>query len=359
MRREGEGNSAHGFWRHAYGALLRLLPQGLRARQGDAMLELFDRELRRSEPDGKRAVWVVGLTGLADLARRGAYERLTEERRALSAANVAILRNTALVFIVTCAALTALFIAHGAVTRAAAPVDGTVFDVVLFSIPYSAALTIPMSVFIAVLWAASRRPTADLHQARSEYQSVDNGTLRLVPVIGMASAVALCCLALNAELVPRANLRLQAMYAGKVAVAPSDRSMTLRELRQAEERLVSAPRAASASTTDGATVASYEVEIQKKLALAAACVVLALLAAGIASGASRISIWAQGGISFVVFGGYYVCIIAGEHLADRSAISPVLAMWSANIIVMMLAVLTMPFARGGRAPEVRPPSPTV
>jgi Lipopolysaccharide export system permease LptF/LptG len=113
------------------------------------------------------------------------------------------------------------------------------------------------------------------------------------------------------------------------------------------------------SASNVRTVASYEVEIQKKLALAAACVVLALLAAGITSRASRLSIWAQGGISLVVFGGYYVCIIAGEHLADRSAISPASAMWSANIIVMMLAVITLPFARGGRAPEVRPPSPTV
>lgn len=355
MTRQGEGTSAHGLWRRAYRALLPLLPHGLRARQGDAMLELFDRELRRRELVGARAVWVVGLTGLADLARRGVYERLSEERRALTTANLMILRHTAFAFIVTSAVLTALFVAKGAVTRAATPLGGTLFDVMLFSIPYTAAFTIPMSVFIAVLWSASRRPTA----ARSDDPSVSVGSLRLAPVIGMASAVALCCLGLNAELVPRANLRLLTIYSGQVAVAPSDRSMTLRELRQAEERLLSAPRAAPALETDGASLASYEVEIQKKLALAAACVVLALLAAGIASRASRISIWAQAGISLVVFAGYYVCIITGEQLADRSAIPPALAMWSANIIVLVLAMLTPRVTRGGRAPAVRPPSPTV
>ena len=346
----------HGFWSRAYRVLLPLMPRGLRARQGAAMLELFDRELRRSVPDGARAVWVVGLTGLADLARRGVYERLSEERRALTTANLTILRHTAFAFMVTSAMLTALFVAKGAVTRAAAPISGTEYDVMLFSIPYTAALTIPMSVFIAVLWAASRGPTATLNQARSDDPSFSIGTLRLAPVIGMASAVALCCLALNAELVPRANLRLQAMYAGQVAVAPSDRSMTLHELREAEARLVGAPRAAPTLETDGASVASYEVEIHKKLALAAACVVLAMLAAGIASRGSRISIWAQAGISLVVFTSYYVCIITGEHLADRSAIPPALAMWSANIIVLVLAMLTLRVARGQRGERVGQPS---
>ncbi len=352
MTRSKDAHSVHGFWRRAYRALLPVLPVGLRERQGEAMLDLFDREFRRNEPDGARAVWVVGLTGLADLARRGVYERLSEERQALTAANVRILRHTAFTFVVASAVLTTLFVAKGGLKRAAGPPGGKVFDVMLFSIPYTAAFTIPMSVFIAVLWVASRRPTA----ARSDGPSGSVGALRLAPIIGMASAVALCCLALNAELVPRANLRLQAMYAGQVAVAPSDRSMTLRELRQAEARLVAAPRAAPASGTDGASVASYEVEVQKKLALAAACVLLAMLAAAIARRAPRISIWAQTAISLVVFASYYVCIITGERLADRSAIPPALAMWSANIVVLVFAVLALRVTRGNRGERVRQPS---
>ena len=354
MTRHTEGDSAHRFWHRAYRVLLPLLPSGLRVRQADAMLELFERELRRSEADGARKVWVAGLTGLADLARRGVYERLSEERRALTTANVAILRSTAFAFIVTSAVLTALFVAKGAVTRAAAPLTGTRFDVMLFSIPYTAALTIPMSVFIAVLCVACRRPTAP----RTDDPRASVGALRLAPVMAMASAVALCCLALNAELVPRANLRLQAMYAGQDAVVPSDRSMTLRELRQAEERLVSAPRGEPAVEADGASLANYEVEIQKKLALAAACVVLALLAAGIASRAPGLSIWAQAGISLVVFASYYVCVITGEHLADRSAIPPALAMWNANIIMLLLGVFSLRVAPRRLGQSARVPLPS-
>lgn len=350
MRRQAEGNRAHRFWRRAYRALLPLLPHGLRMRQGDAMLELFDRELRRNEPDGRGAVWTAGVAGLADLARRGVYERLSEERRALTSANIMILRNAAFAFMLTSAALTALLVAKFAMTQGTVTPRGAVLDAVLFSVPFTAALTIPMSVFIAVLWATSRTPMAHRSQSDSYDPSAHDEALRLGPVIGLASAVALCCLVLNAELVPRANLRLQSIYSGGTAVAPSDRSMTLRELRQAEARLATTPGAARASATDGASFASYEVEVQKKFALAAACVVLAMLAAGIARRASRIRVWTQAVISLVVFAGYYVCIMAGEQLVDRSAIPPALAMWSANIVVLVLAMLTLRVARASPTP---------
>lgn len=352
MTDPGQRSITHAFWRRAYRALMPLLPHELRARQGDAMLELFDRELRRRERDGTRAVWATGIAAMADLARRGVYERLTEERRALTTTNLAILRNTAFAFVVTSVVLTALFVTKAALLRASAPLSGTVFDVVLFTIPYTAALTVPMSVFIAVLWAGSRKPTAKPSPETNDDSPVDDGRPRLVPVIGMASAVALCCLALNAELVPRANLRLQTIYSGRTAFAPSDRSMTLTELRRAEARLVTTSLGATGTADSTASVASYEVEIQKKFALAAACVVLAMLAAGIARRAQRISVWAQAIISVVVFSGYYACIITGEQMADRSAITPVLAMWSANMIVLLLAMLTLRVAQGRRGPAV-------
>lgn len=341
MTNERDDTASYGFWRLAYRALLPLLPHGLRARQGDAMVELFDRELRRSEPVGTLAVWRAGVTGLADVARRGVYERLAEERRAFTTANLAILRKLALTFIATSAVLTALLVARAAVKSATAHMNGTLFDVVLFSIPFTAALTIPMSVFIAVLRAASSRAKGSLRREPTDDPSHNDGAPRLGPVVAMASVVALCCLALNAELVPRANLRLLTIYSGQAAVVPTDRTMTLRELRLAEAKLMAATPAALASKTAVASIAGYEVEVQKKFAVSAACVVLALLAAGIARRASRISVWAQLVISLVVFAGYYVCLIAGEQMADRSELSPTLAMWSANIILLLLAMLTL------------------
>lgn len=347
MTRDEKGTATHGFWRRAYRALLPLLPEGLRARQGEAMVDLFDHELSRSEVNGTRAVWKAGVSGLADLVGRGVYERLSDERRALTPANRAILRSTAVAFIVTCAVLTVMLVARVAATRASVPFSGSMLDVVLLSIPYTAALTIPMAVFIAVLWAATRAPTAPVREHRRDDPSVHEGTLRFAPMISMAAVVALCCLALNAELVPRANLRLQAIYAGQSDVVPSDRSMTLSELRRAEASLTTASPGAAMSGTARALRMGYEVEIQKKLALAAACVVLAIFAAGIVRVAPRIRVWTLFMISGVVFSGYYVCLIAGEQLVDSAVISPAMAMWSANVLLLLIAML-MRRTRAGR-----------
>lgn len=353
MTHLGERTTTHTLWRHVYGALLPMLPRGLRDRQGGAMAELFDRELCRSAPEGVVAICLTGATGVADLVRRGIYERLADERRSLTTTNIATLRRAAAAFLVTGTVLTALFVAKVAVTHAV-PARGTVFDIALFSIPFTAAMTIPMSVFIAVLWAATR--DSSLRRGRIGTADVRDGTLRLTPVVGMASMVALCCLAWNAELVPRANLKLLTLYAGTAAVTPTDRSMTLGELQRAQSQLVTAGPHASASEAVGASRAGYEVEIQKKLALAAACIALAMLATGIARRAPRLSVWTQAVLSLLVFMGYYVCIIMGEQLADRSAIPPALAMWSANIIVLLLAMLTLRASHGKTAPDVSLPS---
>lgn len=335
MTRDEREPARHRAWSHAYRALLPLLPHGLRTRQGDGMLALFQRELQRSESAGTVAVWRAGVAGLGDLAGRGLYERVCEERRALTPTHVTLLRQLALACLVTCVTLTTVLVARDAL-RPTAPHAGTAFDIALLAIPFTAALTIPMSVFIAVLWAATR------------------GTVRLVPVTALASAVALCCVVMNAELVPRANLRLQMLFAGNKPVAPTDRSMTLHELLDAQATLT-VPGTTRTVVVHGASLPAYGVEIHKKFALAAACVVLALLAAGIGGRVPRLNVWAQVAISIVVFASYYVCIITGEHLADDATVSPAVAMWSANVIVLAGALLAL---RGARHPLAATPHPT-
>jgi lipopolysaccharide export system permease protein len=45
------------------------------------------------------------------------------------------------------------------------------------------------------------------------------------------------------------------------------------------------------------------------------------------------------GASGVVFSGYYVSLIAGESLADRLVISPFLAMWMTNALLLAIVLL--------------------
>lgn len=210
---------------------------------------------------------------------------------------------------------------------------GAIFEVLLLALPHTLALTIPMAVFLAVSWVFMRLGADGvLASARRER----NGVRRLVvPVLGAAAVIATLTFASNAEVVPRANARLVAVLQG-APPAPSDRTMRIAELREAARsaRLVTGQEAA-------ARAAAYEVEIQKKFALAAASVVLALAAAAIAlrfpRGGARLVL----GASALVFTVYYFALVAGESLADRLVISPLVAMWMANAFLLAMVLLLL------------------
>ena len=76
----------------------------------------------------------------------------------------------------------------------------------------------------------------------------------------------------------------------------------------------------------------YWVEIHKKGTIPAACIVFVLLGATIAVRFPRGGVALVVGVSLVCFGVYYVFLIVGEDLSDRLWMSPLLAMWSPNIL---------------------------
>jgi len=99
---------------------------------------------------------------------------------------------------------------------------------------------------------------------------------------------------------------------------------------------------------------SYAVEVQKKFALSIACFVFVLFGPPIALRFPRGGLGMTLGISLAVFGAYYVCLMAGETLADKGRLDPVIAMWGANVLftsvglVMFLRVeRTADGSRGG------------
>jgi len=85
----------------------------------------------------------------------------------------------------------------------------------------------------------------------------------------------------------------------------------------------------------------YGVEIQKKFALSAACIVFVLIGAPIALRFPRGGVGLVIGVSLVVFAIYYVGLIAGESLADRAFLTPFWAMWAANVILTLVGILLM------------------
>lgn len=85
----------------------------------------------------------------------------------------------------------------------------------------------------------------------------------------------------------------------------------------------------------------YEVEIQKKFALAAACFIFVLLGAPIALRFPRAGVGLTIGVSLVVFGLYYVGLIAGESLARRGMVPPIVSMWIANVVFGVIALILL------------------
>jgi lipopolysaccharide export system permease protein len=78
--------------------------------------------------------------------------------------------------------------------------------------------------------------------------------------------------------------------------------------------------------------ASLEVELQKKFALAFACVVFVLVGAPLGMQVRRGGV-AIGFLSILFFAFYYLCLQFGESFADRLLLPPWLAMWLANFVL--------------------------
>ena len=86
---------------------------------------------------------------------------------------------------------------------------------------------------------------------------------------------------------------------------------------------------------------AFSVEIEKKFALAAACIVFVLMGAPIALRFPRGGVGLVIGVSLIVFAVYYVGLIGGESLANRSILPPFWAMWMANLIFLGVAIVLL------------------
>jgi lipopolysaccharide export system permease protein len=82
----------------------------------------------------------------------------------------------------------------------------------------------------------------------------------------------------------------------------------------------------------------YDVEIQKKFSLAAACIIFVLVGAPIALRFPRGGVGLVIGVSFAIFGLYYVGLIGGETLANKGYVPPWLAMWGINIALALIGL---------------------
>jgi lipopolysaccharide export system permease protein len=83
----------------------------------------------------------------------------------------------------------------------------------------------------------------------------------------------------------------------------------------------------------------YAVEVHKKWAISLACISFTIIGLVMALRFPRAGIGLVIGGGFAVFSIHYVCLTAGESLADRGLVQPWVAMWTPNIILTAIGLL--------------------
>lgn len=84
---------------------------------------------------------------------------------------------------------------------------------------------------------------------------------------------------------------------------------------------------------------NYQVEVQKKYALAFACFVFFIIGAPIGMMTKTSGIGVAFSMSSLIFLTFYVMIVGGEELADRAILSPQIAMWLPNAIFLIFGII--------------------
>ena len=85
----------------------------------------------------------------------------------------------------------------------------------------------------------------------------------------------------------------------------------------------------------------YEIEIHKKFALAAACLIFVVLGAPLALRFPRGGVGLVLLVSLIVFALYYVGLIGGESLANKGIVPPFWAMWGTNVVLTVVGVVLL------------------
>lgn len=227
-----------------------------------------------------------------------------------------------------------------------------VVRVLVLSIPFIVTMTLPMAVLIAVLRVFMRRT----ERREVVLLQLPDATPRRLVLAAVAGGILAAGLGfgLSDGVLPESNHHLRLLlvrlqHPSQVVVDPAgayrgDREMSVSALHEVVLTARGDAERAAAVGDSGRVraarqrAATYSVEIHKKFAIAAACVVLALLGAGIGLRVRGGSWRLIAVICWAVFCVEYVGLIGGEELGDRLIISPFWGMWSANVFLAVIGI---------------------
>jgi lipopolysaccharide export system permease protein len=97
---------------------------------------------------------------------------------------------------------------------------------------------------------------------------------------------------------------------------------------------------------------SYTVEVHKKYAIPASCIIFAIIGVPLGALAKRSGVGAGAGLSIGFFVLYWIFLIGGEKLADRAVITPFWGMWGGNLILLLIGIY-LTWRVASEAPQMR------
>lgn len=110
----------------------------------------------------------------------------------------------------------------------------------------------------------------------------------------------------------------------------------LDKIRTAKNNITSKSRSVEFSDRE---IEKYEVEIYKKYAIPAACIVFILIGAPLGVMVRKGGFGVAASISLLFFLIYWAFLIGGEKLAERGFFSPFIGMWAANFLLGFLGLV--------------------
>ena len=200
---------------------------------------------------------------------------------------------------------------------------------------------------ICAMQSVVGRAKQDMERVRREAEAAVRAELRLTAKLDPLPPVTVD------STPPKVSAYCRLAGAIKRLILPDSAHAAQRPARQPPPRVTSTPVAPQSAGFAGNSAyqqrlraarqraAIYEVEIQKKLAISAACVIFALLGLPLAVRFPRGGVGLVIGTSLAVFSVYYVGLIGGEELGDRLIVPPFFAMWTPNLIFLAVSLPLM------------------
>jgi lipopolysaccharide export system permease protein len=119
----------------------------------------------------------------------------------------------------------------------------------------------------------------------------------------------------------------------QIAYSPRYSKMQKKSIPHVEEQLKKIEDELRVIRSYNQSINALRVEIHKKYSIPVACIVFVLIGAPLGIMARQGGLATGGGLSMIFFLIYWTFLIGGEQLADRGIISPIVAMWSPNVLV--------------------------